>query len=105
MTVGHSNMTNARKVHVQVTIEGQTCRMEVDSGSYLSMVSWATIKRLIPDISQKQLKRQTLMLKDYQGNKIRILGIGQFRVTFKEYTRVLPLAIVDRDRPSLLGLE
>ncbi|ETE72046.1 Sodium/bile acid cotransporter 7, partial [Ophiophagus hannah] len=57
VAVGHFNTTNARKIHVQITIEGW---MEVDSGSYLSMVSWATIKRLIPDISRKQFKGQTL---------------------------------------------
>ncbi|XP_026536196.1 uncharacterized protein K02A2.6-like, partial [Notechis scutatus] len=33
------------------------------------------------------------------------LGTGQFEVTFKGRTARLPLTIVDRDRPSLLGLQ
>ncbi|XP_026581555.1 uncharacterized protein LOC113454394, partial [Pseudonaja textilis] len=35
----------------------------------------------------------------------RSFGIGHFKVTFKNHTDVLPLTIVDRDRPSLLGLQ
>ncbi|XP_026562549.1 uncharacterized protein K02A2.6-like [Pseudonaja textilis] len=96
---------DARKVHVALSIEDRPCEMEVDSGSFLSMVSWRTIKRLVPTIRRNKLDDQKLILKDYQGNRIPVVGIGHFKVTFKNHTDVLPLTIVDRDRPSLLGLQ
>ncbi|XP_026557986.1 uncharacterized protein LOC113437293 [Pseudonaja textilis] len=103
--IGHSNTVDARKMHVEVSIEGQPCGMEVNSGSYLSMVSWCTIKHLVPTIHRCELESQKLTLKDYQGNRIPVARIGHFKVAFKGHTEVLPLIIVDKDHPSLLGLE
>ncbi|XP_026563420.1 uncharacterized protein K02A2.6-like, partial [Pseudonaja textilis] len=94
-----------RKVHVEVEIEDRPCKMEVDSGSYLSMVAWREIKRLVPSMKRHELESQTLVLKDYQGNRIPVVGTGHFKVTFKGRTEILPLTVVERDRPSLLGLQ
>ncbi|XP_026563421.1 uncharacterized protein K02A2.6-like, partial [Pseudonaja textilis] len=105
VVIGHSSTTDARKVHVALLIEDQPCEMEVDSGSYLSMVSWRTIKHLVPTIRRNELDDQKLILKDYQGNRIPVVSIGHFKVAFKNHTDILPLTIVDRDRPSLLGLQ
>ncbi|XP_026533592.1 uncharacterized protein K02A2.6-like [Notechis scutatus] len=62
-------------------------------------------RRLAPTICHHELEDQTLTLKDYQGNRISVVGRGHFKITFKDRTEVLPLTIVDRDRPSLLGLQ
>ncbi|XP_026574068.1 uncharacterized protein K02A2.6-like, partial [Pseudonaja textilis] len=96
---------DGRKVHVEVEIEDRPCKMEVDSGSYLSMVAWREIKRLVPSMKRHELENQTLILKDYQGNRIPVVGTGHFKVTFKGRTEILPLTVVERDRPSLLGLQ
>ncbi|XP_026534935.1 uncharacterized protein K02A2.6-like, partial [Notechis scutatus] len=93
------------KVHVEVGIEDRPCKMEVGSGSYLSMVAWREIKRLVPTIHRHELESQKLILKDYQGNRIPVVGIGHFKITFKGRTEILPLTIVDKDHPSLLGLQ
>ncbi|XP_026574490.1 uncharacterized protein K02A2.6-like, partial [Pseudonaja textilis] len=94
-----------RKIRVKVTIENKPCIMEVDSGSSLSMVSWKTLKQLIPNIRRQDLSSQRLILKDYQGNRIPVAGTRHFQVSFKGHNAILPLTIVDRDRPSLLGLQ
>ncbi|XP_026546854.1 uncharacterized protein K02A2.6-like, partial [Notechis scutatus] len=93
------------RVHVEVGIEDRPCKMEVDSGSYLSMVAWREIKRLVSTIHRRELESQKLILKDYQRNRIPVVGSGHFKITFKRCTEILPLTIVDKDRPSLLGLQ
>ncbi|XP_026530779.1 uncharacterized protein K02A2.6-like, partial [Notechis scutatus] len=95
----------SRKIRVRVTIEKRPCVMEVDSGSSLSMVSWKTLKQLISDILRQDLSTQKLILKDYQGNRIPVAGSSHVQVSFKDHTATLPLTIVDKDRPSLLGLQ
>uniref|UniRef100_A0A8C6XYR5 CCHC-type domain-containing protein n=1 Tax=Naja naja TaxID=35670 RepID=A0A8C6XYR5_NAJNA len=62
VTIGYSSPLRSRKVHVKVLIEGRPCQMEVDSGSYLSMVSWDTIHRLLPNIQKKHFQKQALTL-------------------------------------------
>ncbi|XP_026544539.1 uncharacterized protein K02A2.6-like, partial [Notechis scutatus] len=93
------------KIRVKVAIENQPCVMEVDSGSSLSMVSWKTFKQLIPAIRRQDLSPQRIILKDYQGNRIPVVGSSQVQVSFKNHIASLPLTVVDRDRPSLLGLQ
>ncbi|XP_060543046.1 uncharacterized protein K02A2.6-like [Pantherophis guttatus] len=105
IVIGHASAGRANKMAATVLIEGRPCRMEVDSGSSLSMVSWRTIKKLLPHITARDLKRQRLTLIDYQGNRIPVVGIGKFNVAYKTFKATLPLTIVDRDRPSLLGME
>ncbi|XP_060546945.1 uncharacterized protein K02A2.6-like [Pantherophis guttatus] len=65
-----------------------------------------------PPITNKQQKipdkweeTTRLTLIDYQGNRIPVVGIGKFNVAYKTFKATLPLTIVDRDRPSLLGME
>ncbi|XP_026532364.1 uncharacterized protein K02A2.6-like, partial [Notechis scutatus] len=92
------------KIRVKVAIENRPCVMEVDSGSSLSMVSWRTFKQLIPDIRRRDLSTQKVILRDYQGNRTPVAGSCHIQVSFKDHTATLPLTIVDRNRPSLLGL-
>ncbi|XP_026526821.1 uncharacterized protein K02A2.6-like, partial [Notechis scutatus] len=93
------------KIRVKVAIENRPCVMEVDSGSSLSMVSWKTFKQLIPDIHRQDLSTQKIILRDYQGNRIPVAGSRHVQVSFKDHTATLPITIVNRDRPSLLGLQ
>ncbi|XP_026580449.1 olfactory receptor 10C1-like, partial [Pseudonaja textilis] len=69
------------------------------------LVSWRTIKRLIPSIRRQELSDQKLILRDYQGNRIPVVDTGHFQVSFRNHTTILPLTIIDKDRPSLLGLQ
>ncbi|XP_026529758.1 uncharacterized protein K02A2.6-like, partial [Notechis scutatus] len=92
-------------IRVEVAIENRPCLMEVDSGSSLSMVSWKTLKQLIPAIRRQDLRTQKIVLRDYQGNTIPVVGVSQVQVSFKNRAVSLPLTVVDGDRPSLLGLQ
>lgn len=86
--------SHTKKIHVTVLIEGSPCSMEIDTGSSLSIVSWATIRKLVPGISKKQLEFQRIQLKDYQGNCIPVIGSGTFQVAFKKFKGPLKLTVV-----------
>uniref|UniRef100_A0A670K393 CCHC-type domain-containing protein n=1 Tax=Podarcis muralis TaxID=64176 RepID=A0A670K393_PODMU len=49
-TIGQTDSPTRRKLNVTVLIEGAPCDMEIDTGSALSIVSWSTIKRLVPRV-------------------------------------------------------
>ncbi|KAG8128324.1 hypothetical protein E2320_015184, partial [Naja naja] len=53
-----------------------SCRMEVDTGSALSIISWSTLKQLLPRMTKRGLQRCDLTLHDYQGKGIPVLGKG-----------------------------
>lgn len=93
-----------QKIHLTVHIEGKPCVMEVDTGSATSIVSWSTLKWLVPSMSKRRLSPCDLFLRDYQHNSIPVAGCGDFRVNFKEFSGRLPLIVVDGPLPSLLGL-
>ncbi|CAI5795659.1 Hypothetical predicted protein [Podarcis lilfordi] len=54
-TIGQTDSPTRRKLNVTVLTEGAPCDMEIDTGSALSIVSWSTIKRLVPRVSKRQL--------------------------------------------------
>lgn len=93
-----------QKIHISVTIEGKTCQMEVDSGSATSLASWSTMKRLVLRLAKNRLAPCDIQLRDYQGKPIPVVGCGDFRVKFKNFSVKLPLLIVEAPFPSLLGL-
>uniref|UniRef100_UPI00109F456C uncharacterized protein K02A2.6-like n=1 Tax=Podarcis muralis TaxID=64176 RepID=UPI00109F456C len=93
------------QLNVTVLIEGAPCDMEIDTGSALSIVSWSTIKRLVPRVSKRQLDSHRVHLRDYQGNDIPVVGVGRFRIAFKDFSGLLRLVVVEGQRPSLLGLD
>ncbi|XP_032071928.1 uncharacterized protein K02A2.6-like [Thamnophis elegans] len=94
-----------KKIQLTVTVEGKPCEMELDTGSTTSIVSWSTVKRLLPQLSKRQLQDCNLTLRDYQGNLIPVIGTRKVRVQFKGFDGWLPLIIVEGRLPSLLGLD
>ncbi|CAI5793272.1 Hypothetical predicted protein [Podarcis lilfordi] len=104
-TIGQTDSPTRRQLNVTVLIEGAPCDMETDTGSALSIVSWSTIKRLVPRVSKRQLDSHRVHLRDYQGNDIPVVGVGRFRIAFKDFSGLLRLVVVEGQRPSLLGLD
>ncbi|KAL1435339.1 hypothetical protein MTO96_011045 [Rhipicephalus appendiculatus] len=83
-----------KKVHVDVTIEGAQCQMEVDSGSTYSIISDATARRIFPKGCVPNLQPLDIIVRDYQANRIAVRGIGTVRVQFKDFDGQLCLVIV-----------
>ncbi|CAI5767557.1 Hypothetical predicted protein, partial [Podarcis lilfordi] len=93
--IGQTDSPTRRKLNVTVLIEGAPCDMEIDTGSALSIVSWSTIKRLVPRVSKRQLDSHHVHLRDYQGNDIPVVGVGRFRIAFKDFSGLLQLVVVE----------
>ncbi|XP_060541499.1 uncharacterized protein LOC117675782 [Pantherophis guttatus] len=105
LTTHRDSTTRSNKLFLTVKIEGVPCRMEVDTGSSKSIVSWTTIKEMMPSLQKNQLHPSPVKLRDYQGNRIPIIGHGRFLVEYDSFTGRLPLIVVDGSLPSLLGLD
>ncbi|XP_013913085.1 PREDICTED: LOW QUALITY PROTEIN: uncharacterized protein LOC106542012 [Thamnophis sirtalis] len=95
----------AWKVAATVQLEGQPCLMEVDSGSSRSLLSWAAFSRLCPKVSQAQLLPADTTLWDYQGNLIPTLGSFPISVAYGSFQGKLPILVVKKSLPALLGLD
>lgn len=94
-----------KKLILSVKIEGVDCPMEVDTGSSKSIVSWSTLRRILPAVKKTQLQPCPVKLRDYLGTPIPILGQGSFQVEKGSFKGCLPLIVVQGSLPSLLGLE
>ncbi|XP_077180345.1 uncharacterized protein LOC143831150 [Paroedura picta] len=92
------------KIRLRVSIEGAPCTMELDTGSSLSIISNATLKRLCPH-GGPPLRPLPYIVKDYMGGRVPIKGVGDFHVCFRDFAGKLPLVIVEGERTSLLGLD
>lgn len=60
--IRQANFTYLKKINVTVLIKGAPCRMEVDTRSSMTIISWSTIKKLVPRLSKSQLRHQCLHL-------------------------------------------
>ncbi|XP_058024074.1 uncharacterized protein K02A2.6-like [Ahaetulla prasina] len=100
-----TSISPCKKIYITVSLEGAPCQMEVDTGSSRSLIAWATVRKLVPSFSKSRLQPCSMTLKDYQGNIIPTLGVGSFGVTYDSFAGKLPLIVVRRNLPCLLGLD
>ncbi|XP_032075671.1 uncharacterized protein K02A2.6-like, partial [Thamnophis elegans] len=94
-----------RKITANVHLAGQPCQMEVDSGSSRSLLSWDMFSYLCPTVSQNKLAPSRVLLRDYQGKLIPVLGSFPIPVRYGKFEGELPIIIVKNDLPALLGLD
>ncbi|XP_060539010.1 uncharacterized protein K02A2.6-like [Pantherophis guttatus] len=100
-----TRVSSNKKIYMTITIEGNPCQMEVDTGSSKSLISWHTLKQVAPNIQKRALQPCQVRLRDYQGNDIPVMGGAKLLVEHKTFTGKLPLIIVRDPLPSLLGLD
>lgn len=85
---------------VSPLLDGQPVRMEIDTGSAVSLISDAVYKKNLQHIP---LKPSSLILKTYTGEPVRTKGVIRVSVQVKGQKAKLPLYVVKGDFPSLLG--
>ena len=89
------------KYQVDIQICSKSIKMEIDTGSGVSIVSENIYENNFSDFPLKQTE---IKLKSYSGQKIEI--VGQCEVPVKYGTaeqKILPLIVVKGNGPSLLG--
>ena len=85
---------------VQLLLEGKPVKMEVDTGSAVSIISETAYNKLFQHLP---LKPTHFYLKTYSGERLTLLGEFQVRVTYQTREVHLPLAVAKGDKPVLLG--
>ena len=85
---------------VKVKVDDCDVRMEVDTGSSVSLVSQATYERLW---LKRGLSPCKYRLRLYLEESITVLGCMQVNVIYKTQAVQLPLLVVEGSGPSLLG--
>lgn len=71
--IGQASDNLKKKFFLSVLIEDRPCQMELDTGSSVSIISWATLTKLVPSMVKSRLTASRLRLRDYQGNHIPII--------------------------------
>lgn len=96
------NFIGDDSINVTVTINGLPCEMEVDSGAKTTIIDEATFNRLYPK-SKPGICRPPYMLKDYNQQTVKTVGLCQVQVSYGSFAGKLPLVVAKGQRPSLLG--
>ncbi|XP_058026040.1 uncharacterized protein LOC131191673 [Ahaetulla prasina] len=103
ITIGSAITKPEEKTYTMVTVDGKKIKMEVDTGSPITIVSWPIIQKLLPHIKENHLQAQYLRIRDFQGNKVPVKGTATVNVVYGQYKEKLPITIVQGNLPSLMG--
>ena len=87
-------------IMVELTINRQQTRMELDTGAAVSVISTETKAKMFPQI---QLKDCTLLLTTYSGERLKVAGQISVEVKYGRQMKQLPLYVVIGNGPSLMG--
>lgn len=81
-------------------LENSCVRMQIDTGSRLSMVSEAIYREKLKHLTLQPTK---LRLRTYTGEAVPVLGFVKATVEYNEQKRALPLYVIAGNRPALFG--
>ncbi|PIK56483.1 hypothetical protein BSL78_06598 [Apostichopus japonicus] len=85
---------------VDIKIDGQSVRMEVDTGASMSIVSEKTFKANWPN---KEWHKTDIVLRTYTGATVEILGETEVTVEYQRQKCKLLLIVIRGEGASLLG--
>ena len=85
---------------VEMKLGGKPHTMEIDTGASVSVISKTTYHS---DFSGYKLQRSSVRLTTYGGEPLSVYGEFMIDVSHGNNKAQLPLLVVDKDGPSLLG--
>lgn len=97
-----SEKNSLEKIWLALIVEGIDLKMEVDTGSPVSIISNNDRIKYFPGL---HLSKNNRNLVSYCGGKINILGILEVKVSLGGNGGRLPLYVSDSDRSPILGRE
>ncbi|KAL1481150.1 hypothetical protein MTO96_050419, partial [Rhipicephalus appendiculatus] len=103
--VGAEGSQVSRKLRATVAIEGQTCEMEVDSGSDFSILTEETFRRLQQCNGELALTDFSSTVVDYQLSPVDVMGSCNVHVEYKEFAGPLTVLVARGTRTNLLGVD
>ena len=90
----------ARKIRVDVLLNGRPIKMELDTGASISLVNHKIWKENLGSIPLKESK---VVLRVYTGHQLSVLGQTMVAVEVDGQVKNLPLVITKVSGPPLLG--
>ena len=87
-------------IFLEPTVNGKPVKMELDTGTAVSLVSEKVWNNLWPE---SELKKCNILLKTYTDERLHVLGQLQVKVEFNGQVAQLPLLVVKGDGPTLWG--
>lgn len=81
-------------------LENTRVRMQIDTGTRVSLVSEVFYKENLRHLPLKETK---LKLRTYTGGHVQVLGVADVTVNHNHQEKTLPLYVVSGNRPALLG--
>ena len=85
---------------VEMTLGGKPHTMEIDTGASVSVISKTTYQR---EFNEYELQENSVHLTTYGGEPLSVCGELVIDVAHGDNKAQLPLLVVDKDGPSLLG--
>ena len=89
-------------VFVELSVNGQVARMELDTGAAVSVMSLGMYER-IRGGGQGRLQESKLRLKTYTGELVKPEGVGEVEVKYGQQCCMLPVTVVKGSVPALMG--
>ena len=90
-------------MRVELTVNGASLTMEVDTGASVSLISENTYRTTWTAAKRPPLQRSDTRLYTYSGELIDVLGAIRVTVCYKQQTKQLSLLVVPTDGPALVG--
>ena len=100
LTVSINTVKRSDIINVTPKIEGKYLKMELDTGSAISVIPIRIYKELF---HHKPLSVTNAILKTYSGQTITPAGIINVSVNYEGQEHNLDLYVVKNDSPSLFG--
>lgn len=101
--VGNYNISHGNdSIYIKPCVNGKVIPMELDTGSSVSVISE---EDYVKYFKGEKLKKSSLVLKTYSGEKLNSLGVLCVNVKYNDQEADLNLHVVKRGGPVLFGRE
>ena len=87
-------------ITVELQIESQVVKMEVDTGAAVSLMSSTQYNCIFPHL---RLQHSSSSLSTYSGEQLKLVGERKMEVKYNSQCKNMVLHVVEGDGPSLLG--
>ena len=92
--------STSQEITVEVSMENQCVKMEVDTGSAVSIIPKKEFDKLFPN---RKLEGTDIILRTFSGEKLKPLGVLNVQVKYNTQKDVLPLYVVQKGGAILFG--
>lgn len=96
----YSRNPHSDAIAVNVSVNGVSLRMEVDSGAPVSAISLATYKKYF---KSSKISRTGSTFTSYNGNLMTPVGVCKLEVSYNNISQILEIYVINNGGPPILG--